>query len=228
MKIGVITIFPTIFDGFVSSSLIAKAVERELLSIDRINPRDFASPPHYNVDDTPYGGGPGMVMKPEPVVKAVTHLKERLPDAPVIFLSPSGATFTQERAEAYSKHESLILLCGRYEGLDQRAIDLVVDEEISIGDYVLMGGEVPAMAVIEAVVRLRPEVLGNSASAQQDSFSGDSRLLEAPQYTKPRVYADMPVPDVLLSGDHKKIGLWRREQSIAKTARVRPDLIRNK
>jgi tRNA (guanine37-N1)-methyltransferase len=225
MHFAIATLFPGIFEGFLSSSLIGKARERALLSITLIPIRDFADPPHHSVDDTPYGGGPGMVMKPEPLVRAVEHAKTLCPSAKVIYLSPSGRPFTQRTAEALSREQEVILLCGRYEGIDQRVVELVVDEEISIGDYVLMGGETAAMAIIEATTRLIPSVLGNRESSSTDSFTSYGGLLEGPHYTKPREYRGLMVPDVLLSGDHRRIDAWRRDQSRHKTGRIRPELI---
>ncbi len=226
MKIEILTIFPEIFSGFLSSSLIKKGIQKEDLSISFTNFRSFAEPPHNKVDDTPYGGGAGMVMKPEPIVAAIESAKKKLPDAKVILLSPSGEPFTQHKAKKLSSLPELILLCGRYEGIDQRAIDLVVDEEISIGDYVLMGGEIPAMALIEAVTRLIPGILGNEESILHESFADG--LLEAPHYTRPAEFRGAGVPEVLLSGDHKEIKLWRAEQGLKLTQSRRPDLYSKK
>lgn len=226
--ITVLTIFPDIFDGFLNSSLIHKAQEKNLLRINLINIRDFASPPHFQVDDTPYGGGAGMVMKPEPLVLATEHAKKEFPTAKVILLTPTGKLFTQEDAQQFSSLDSLILIAGRYEGVDQRVSDLVVDQEISIGDYVLMGGEVPAMVIIETTARLMQDVLGNNESIKQESFSSNSQhqaQLEGPQYTRPVEFRGLKVPDVLLSGNHKNIAAWKMEKSLAKTKLNRPDLI---
>jgi tRNA (guanine37-N1)-methyltransferase len=228
MRLEILTIFPEIFSGFIQSSLVKKAIERDLVKINLVNIRDFASPPHYHVDDTPYGGGAGMLMKPEPLSAAIEDSKKRLPSGRTILLTPSGQPFRQEKAEELSTTEEIILICGRYEGVDQRVIDLFVDEQISIGDYVLMGGEVPAMAVVEAIARLKDNVLGNSDSIKHDSFSrevGLPRVLEAPHYTRPPVFRGHPVPEVLLSGDHKKIEEWRRRESLARTRLYRPDLL---
>lgn len=229
MKIDVLTIFPEIFSGFISSSIISKALEKRLIEINLCNIRDFASPPHFQVDDSPYGGGAGMTMKPEPLSLAIEDSKRRLPKAPVLLLSPSGAKFSQSKAQTFSKNSELIFVCGRYEGIDQRAIDLLVDEEISIGDYVLMGGEIPAMVVTEAVVRLIPGVLGNADSTSFESFSDlGELLLEAPQYTRPPEFRGRAVPEVLLSGNHKAISDWRLEQSRKRTSERRPDLLKNR
>ncbi len=221
MNIIVLTIFPELFDGFRSTGLFGKAVEKELLSFDAINIRDFAEPPHYHVDDAPYGGGPGMVMKPEPLAKAIRCAKKKLPEATCIALTAAGKTFQQSDARRLSAND-LILLCGRYEGIDQRLIDSLVDEEISIGDYVLMGGEIPAMAVLEATSRLLPGVLGNPDSIDCESFSEklpQGAILESPQYTRPADFEGAKVPEVLLSGDHKRIQEWRKEQSLERTRR---------
>lgn len=223
MKIAVLTIFPEIFQSFLSTSLLSKAIKNNILSIDVINFRDFASPPHYKVDDEPYGGGAGMLLKPEPIVYAVEKVKETMKDAHVILLSASGTTFTQEKAKEYSQKENLIFICGRYEGVDQRVIDLAVDEEISIGNYVLMGGEIPSMAIIEATTRLIPNVIGNSESVITESFQ--ENLLEAPQYTRPEEFRGLKVPNVLISGHHENIKKWRKEKALEKTKNIKPELL---
>jgi tRNA (guanine37-N1)-methyltransferase len=225
MRIAIVTIFPQLFDGFLQASLINKALARNLIQIEVTDLRKYSPPPHYRVDDIPYGGGPGMVMKPEPLFDAVTALKASYPQARTILMSPAGAVLTQNKAASLSLERELIVVCGRYEGIDQRFIDLVIDEEISIGDYVLMGGEVPAMAVIEACTRLLPGVIGNPDSLACESF-GESSLLEAPQYTRPPVFRGKSVPEVLLSGDHAKIDKWRQSQAQELTARRRPELIK--
>lgn len=226
MKIGVLSIFPGIFSGFFSSSLIEKAQTKGLLSFILSDIRDFADPPHYAVDDVPYGGGAGMVMKAEPICRAIEAARKELPRARVVLLSAGGQRFSQAHAARLSTQEELILVCGRYEGVDQRAIDLAVDEEISIGDYVLMGGEVAAMVVIEAVTRLIPSVLGNAESLACESFDSKdgALLLEAPHYTRPADFRGHAVPEVLLSGDHRKIETWRKDQAVARTRERRPDL----
>lgn len=220
MKVEILTIFPELFSGFLASSLIAKAQSRSLLHISTLNIRDFSDPPHNHVDDIPYGGGPGMLMKPEPLARAIEAARSRLPNAKVILLSASGSTFTQSKAAELSALSELILICGRYEGVDQRVIDLFVDEEISIGDYVLMGGEVPAMALLEACTRLIPGVVGNEESIQSESFrsSDPHAQLEAPHYTRPPEYRGLTVPQVLMSGNHKKISEWRLQESKKLTA----------
>lgn len=217
-----LTIFPEIFNGFLTTSLIGKAIERDLISIETTNIRDYADPPHKRVDDTPYGGGAGMVMMAEPIIRAVRDLKKRSPNAKVICTSARGESFTQKKAAELSQVSELIILCGRYEGIDQRAIELVVDEEISIGDYVIMGGEVASMVIIEALTRLIPGVLGNQESVSTESFQKD--LLEAPQYTKPQTVEGKDVPNILLSGDHKKIAEWREKESRAATLRIKGKL----
>ncbi len=224
MKIALLSIFPKIFEGFISSSLIEKALKKELIQITTRDIRDFAEPPHYQVDDIPYGGGAGMVMKPEPLVKAIRATKQELPNAVVVLLTPSGKQFNQRIAESLSGKD-LILVAGRYEGVDQRAIDLEVDLELSIGDYILMGGEIAAMAVIEATTRLLPGVLGNENSARSESFSNlETSQLEAPKYTRPQNFEGLDVPEVLLSGNHSAINKWRQDEGIKLTQEVRPDL----
>lgn len=233
MKIALLTIFPEIFSSFLETSLIGKAIDRGLLDIRAVNIRTFAEPPHYTVDDTPYGGGAGMVMRPEPLAKALEHTKQQLPQAKTVLMSPAGVPFSQSKAQNLKLQQELILLCGRYEGIDQRIIDAYVDEEISIGDYVIMGGEVAAMVVIEATTRLIEQVLGNADSVRNESFAnsrgdGLENLLEAPHYTRPPEFAGKKVPEVLLSGNHSKIEEWRREQAFERTRRLRPDLLPNK
>lgn len=223
-KIELLTIFPDIFTSFLKTSLVGKAIERNLLEVRTTNIRDFAAPPHWKVDDSPYGGGAGMVMMAEPLFKAIEMARTRLPQARVVLLSPGGARFTQAKAHELAMLDSVIFVCGRYEGIDQRVVDLAVDEEISIGDFVVMGGEVPAMCVIEACLRLQPDVIHNSESIVFESFSphlGDETLLESPQYTRPEEFRGARVPDVLLSGNHKLIATWRADQSRKKTARVK-------
>lgn len=227
MKIEILTIFPGIFSGFLNTSLIEKSIQKGLLTVTLTNIRDFAAEPHRKVDDIPYGGGAGMVMKPEPLFAATQAAKGRLPHAPVLLLSASGSPFTQQRAYELSNVEELILVCGRYEGVDQRFIDLCVDAEVSIGDYVLMGGEVPAMVLIEACLRLRDAVLHNPASIHQESFGGaqgQDALLEAPQYTRPALFENRPVPKVLQGGNHAEILEWKQNESLDRTKRLRPDL----
>jgi tRNA (guanine37-N1)-methyltransferase len=223
-NIEILTIFPGIFESFLKTSLVAKAITRGLLAVKTTNIRDFSSPPHHKVDDSPYGGGAGMVMMVEPLVKAIESAKERRPSARVILLSPGGPRFTQAKAKELSELDSIIFVCGRYEGIDQRAIDLAIDEELSIGDFVVMGGEVPAMLVMEASLRLRPDVIHNDESTAFESFSpalGDGSLVESPQYTRPEEYRGKKVPDILLSGNHKAISDWRLAESKRKTNKLR-------
>ena len=220
MKISVLTIFPEMFSAFLQASLLGKAIENKLLSVNLINIRDFAEPPHNRVDDEPYGGGAGMVMKPEPLSAAIESAKKNLPNAPVVLLSPGGELFNQQEAEKFSKLDGLILVCGRYEGVDQRVIDTLIDREISIGNYVLMGGEVAAMVMIEASARLIEDVVGNPESLLQESFSPkDRNVIEGPQYTRPAEFRGETVPEVLLSGNHKLIAEWRKEKALEKTKR---------
>ena len=222
MKFKVLTLFPNMFDGFLSESIIKRAIENEKIDISVHNIRDYANNKHNQVDDTPYGGGSGMLLMCEPVFKAVEDVKTS--KSKVIMLSPDGEKFTQEKAYELSKEEDLILLCGHYEGFDER-INTIVDEKISIGDYVLTGGELPAMVLIDSISRLVDGVIKED-SHLNESFNDD--LLDYPQYTKPREYKGMKVPDVLLSGNHKKIDEWRKEEAIKKTKEQRPDLIDKK
>lgn len=223
MRIDVLTIFPEMFAGPMSASMIGLAQSRELLHLGVHDIRHWAHDKHRTTDDYPYGGGPGMVMKPEPIFEAVEAVSAGLDPAPtVVFFSPGGARFDQATAREFSQHEHLLFVCGRYEGFDERVLSLA-DRELSIGDYVLTGGELPAMVVIDAVTRLLPGVLGDDESAVDESFS--EGLLEYPQYTRPPEFRGLAVPEVLRSGDHARIARWRREQAILKTARVRPDLL---
>ncbi len=223
MNIAVCTIFPELFTPFFDTGLLGKAVGRGIVRPEVINPRDFTTDRHRTVDDMPYGGGAGMVMKPEPLVAAVEHAVSRVGRGRVIYMSPSGRPLTQKMAERLSAEETLIILCGRYEGIDQRVIDGWVDEEISIGDYVLNGGEVAAMVLIEAVTRLLPGVVGNPDSVQEESHT--IGLLEYPQYTRPAQFRGMRVPDILLSGHHGNVAAWRRYMMLRRTMDVRPDLL---
>lgn len=229
-KVEVLTIFPQIFESFLATSLVRKQIEAGKVEFRVTNIRDYASPPHFNVDDSPYGGGPGMVMRPEPLVAAIEAARSRLPGAPVVLFSPAGRTFSQTLAREWSRQQSLILVCGRYEGVDQRVVDLTVDVELSIGDYILMGGEVPAMVVTEACLRLVEGTVGNADSLIAESFeeSHGGGLLEAPQYTRPPVFRDLEVPEVLRSGDHAAISRWRNSEALRRTTERRPDLLRKK
>jgi tRNA (guanine37-N1)-methyltransferase len=226
LRIDVITIFPELFEPFRRTGVLGGACERGLIALEAHDLRRWTRDRHRTVDDIPYGGGPGMVMKPEPLVAAIEALagaKGPGRRAHVALLSPQGAPFTGQRAKELAGVEQLVLVCGRYEGVDQRVIELAVDEEISIGDYVLAGGEVAAMAVIEAVSRFVPFVLGNPDSAVSESF--EQGRLEGPQYTRPVEFRGLVVPEVLRSGDHAKIARWRTERGQERTERRRPDLL---
>ncbi len=226
LRIDVITIFPELFEPFRKLGVLGGAVEKGLLELEAHDLRRFTQDKHRTVDDIPYGGGPGMVMKPEPLVEAIEAIAGRKGperNARVVLLSPQGTPFSQEVAENWARDEHLVLVCGRYEGIDQRVIELAVDQETSIGDYVVSGGEVPAMAVIEAVSRFVPGVLGNPESARTESFQ--ERMLEGPQYTRPVDYRGQIVPPVLRSGDHGRIADWRKKQARNRTQERRPDLI---
>ena len=230
MKLALITLFPEVIDNFADYGVTGRAVSEKKIDLRCFNPRDFTTDKHRIVDDRPYGGGPGMVMRCEPLKAAVEAAKEWMiedaeADSRVIYLSPQGKRLVQARTEELAT-ENLILIAGRYEGIDQRVIDTLVDEEISIGDYVLSGGELPALVLIDAILRHVPGVLGHADSAEQDSFTDGS--LDWPHYTRPEIFEDQTVPEVLLSGDHKVIENWRRQQATAKTRRMRPDLILNR
>lgn len=220
MKIDVITLFPEMLQGFTSSSILKKAQEKGQIQICVTNPRDFTLDKHRTCDDKPFGGGSGMVLKPEPIFQAVEKVKS--PEAKIVLMTPQGKRFTQDKALELSKFNHLVLICGHYEGIDERIRTILADEEISIGDYVLTNGALAAAVVIDAVARLIPGVLGNPESTQDESFS--KGLLEYPQYTRPRVFQGMGIPEILLSGDHKKIDQWRHEQAIERTKKRRPDL----
>lgn len=222
MRIDILTLFPEMLKGFLEQSMMKRAAESGAVTFRIINPRDFTTDVHHTTDDRPYGGGPGMVMKPEPLFAAIESVKE--PDSKVIYLSPQGTPFVQSGAERLTESPHLILLCGHYEGVDERVLCSLVDEEISIGDYVLTNGALAAAVLIDATVRLLPGVLGGGeAATEAESFS--SGILDHPHYTRPERFRDMQVPEVLLSGNHAAIQAWRREQAEAKTRRVRPDLL---
>ena len=226
MWIGVITLFPDMFKAITEQGVSGRAVKNGLIQVQCWNPRDFTHDKHRTVDDRPYGGGPGMLMMVQPLRDAITAAKVAAGgDAKVIYLSPQGRRLDQPGVEELSTNEKLILICGRYEGIDERIITSLVDEEWSIGDYVLSGGELPAMTLIDAVSRLVPGVLGKMASAEQDSFS--EGLLDCPHYTRPECLDGESVPSVLLSGNHENIKHWRAEQSLIRTFIRRPDLINN-
>ncbi|MGJ9458837.1 tRNA (guanosine(37)-N1)-methyltransferase TrmD [Oceanobacillus sp. CF4.6] len=226
MHIDILTLFPEMFPGVLNSSILKKAREREKFSYNLVNFREYTENKHMKVDDYPYGGGAGMVLTPQPVFDAVSDVKkDGKTDPRVILMCPQGETFTQQKAEELAKEEHLIFICGHYEGYDERIREHLVTDELSIGDYVLTGGELGAMAVVDSVVRLLPEVLGNKASAPEDSFS--TGLLEHPHYTRPADFRGMKVPDILMSGDHAKIRDWRKEESLKRTYKRRRDLLEN-
>ncbi|MHA2854839.1 tRNA (guanosine(37)-N1)-methyltransferase TrmD [Paenibacillus lautus] len=248
MRIDVLTLFPEMFDGVFHSSILGKAAEKEIVNLNAINFRQYAGNKHGQVDDTPYGGGGGMVLKPDPIFAAVEDILASNPNEisnhgegahpageisveitgaakppRVILMCPQGETFTQKKAEELSQEEHLVFICGHYEGYDERIREFLVTDELSIGDYVLTGGELPAMVVIDSVVRLLPGVLGNETSAVTDSFS--TGLLEYPHYTRPAEFRGWKVPDILLSGHHANIDVWRREQALKRTWERRPELL---
>jgi len=225
MRIDVITIFPEMIANAVEYSIVKRAQENGLLEIVVHNLRDFAHNQHRSVDDYCYGGGAGMLMKPEPLFEAVKSISSVVGDTKIILLSPQGKLLTQDMARRLSLVDHLILICGRYKGVDERVRQNLITDEISIGDYVLSGGEIPALALIDAVSRLIPGVLGDYESAQDDSFS--EGILDCPHYTRPAEYQGMRVPEVLLSGDHKRIREWQRQQALICTYHKRPDLLRS-
>ncbi len=224
MKIELLTIFPEMFESFLSASIIGRAREAGLLDIHATDIRPYSQNKHKNTDDYPFGGGAGMLMLAQPIADAMKAVTRPPFQGKRIYMSPRGVPLTQALAQQLSQEEQLVILCGHYEGVDQRVLDKYIDMEISVGDYVLTGGETAAMVLIDCVSRLVPGVLGSAESAGDESFSNDG-LLEYPQYTRPRVFEDMEVPEVLLNGDHKKISQWRREQALLATARMRPDLL---
>jgi tRNA (guanine37-N1)-methyltransferase len=225
MRIDILCLFPEIFTSPLNESIVKRAREQGLVNIMVHNIRDYTHDKHHTVDDYPYGGGPGMVLKPEPIFEAAEAVKKQhvMSEMPIILLTPQGRLFSQSVAQELSLHPSLMLICGHYEGLDERVCEYLATDEISIGDYVLGGGELAALVVVDAVVRLIPGVLGSQYSAGSDSHSNG--LLEYPQYTRPDVYQDWPVPSVLLSGNHGEIAQWRRRQAILRTAKRRHDLL---
>lgn len=221
LRIDIITLFPDMLTGYLGQSMMKRAQQQDAVRFDFINPRDFTTDVHHTTDDRPFGGGPGMVMKPEPLFAAIESVKT--PGSLVIHLTPQGRPFSQPLAESLASHTHLILLCGHYEGIDERVIDALVDTEISIGDYVLTNGALAAAVLIDATVRLLPGVLGGEGAAQQDSFS--SGLLDHPHYTRPETFRGLSVPDILLSGNHAAINAWRRDQALHRTRQRRPDLL---
>jgi tRNA (guanine37-N1)-methyltransferase len=223
LRFDIVSIFPGMFESPFGDSIIQRAREEGLLDIHVHDLRDYSLNKHRKVDDSPFGGGVGMVMNVEPIARAITAVKKEVPESRTILLSPGGRPFDQEKAWELSSLPSLILICGRYEGIDERIRLHYVDEEISIGDYVLTGGELPAMVLVEAISRLLPGVLGDPESVVEESFHDD--LLEYPQYTRPRDYEGLKVPEILVSGDPKKIRDWQKAEALKKTAQVRPDLL---
>lgn len=226
MRFDIITIFPEIFSEVFDFGIVRRAVEASLIEIHIHDLRDYAHDRHRQVDDRPFGGGAGMVMKPEPLFLAVEAVTKGEPDASVALLSPQGRLFSQPVAEEYAHKPRLVLICGRYEGVDERVVEHLITDEVSIGDYVLSGGEMPAMVVVDAVTRLIPGALGCEQSAERESFSNG--LLDYPHYTRPAEYRELKSPEVLLSGNHAEIERWRRRKSLEKTLRRRPDLVQDR
>ena len=228
MRIDVLTIFPKMFDAVLGESIIKRAQEKKVVEINIIDLRLFSRDKHRKVDDKPFGGGPGMVMNAEPFFEAVNYIRRKTKDlrlkTRIALLSPKGRRFDQAAALKLSRYEHIVLLCGHYEGIDERVAKHLVDDEISIGDFVLTGGELPAMVIIDGIVRLLPGALGDENSCKDESFS--EALLEYPHYTRPADYSGMKVPDVLLSGDHEKIKQWRKKEAVKITRKKRPDLLK--
>ncbi len=224
MRFHIMTLFPEIFHSYMNESIMKRAIEKGIIEVYIYNIRDFSNNKHKKVDDYPFGGGAGMVMTPQPIYDTYRHIIDthNIKDPRVIYLTPKGKTHNQTIATNMSKLDDVILLCGHYEGVDQRIIDLIVTDEVSIGDYVLTGGELPALILIDSISRLIPGVLGQEESFEDESFSND--LLEYPHYTRPREFMDLSVPDILLSGNHKKIEQWRNDESVRITKERRPDL----
>lgn len=224
MNFHVMTLFPDMIMSGMNTSITGRAIERGLLSVDAVNIRDFSKNKHLKVDDYPYGGGAGLVMQAEPVYLAYESIVEKTKKKPrVIFVTPCGNTFNQTMAEEFAREEELVILCGHYEGIDERVLEMIVTDYVSIGDYVLTGGELPAMVMMDCISRLVPGVLNNGLSAEFESFH--ENLLEYPQYTRPEEFMGRKVPEILLSGHHENVEKWRREQSIMRTAKFRPDLL---
>ena len=224
MQYDILTIFPGMIEAYLQEGILARAVRAGIIRVEITDIRDFARGPHRSTDDRPFGGGDGMVMKPGPLYRALDAVPRTREGSEVILLTPQGERFTQKMAWELAEYEQLILVCGRYEGIDERIRELAIDRELSVGDYVLSGGELGALIVMDAVSRLIPGVLGGERSNKEDTF--EDGLLEYPQYTRPRIFEGMEVPDVLLSGNHEKIRLWRKTQSLKRTLAKRPDLLR--
>lgn len=225
MNYHVLTLFPEMIENGMNTSITGRAITKGLLSLEAINIRDFAFNKHQKVDDYPYGGGAGMLMQAEPVYLSYESIAERIGRKPrVIFLTPQGKTFNQDMAKEFALEEDLVFLCGHYEGIDERVLEEIVTDYVSIGDYVLTGGELPAMVMMDSISRMVPGVLNNQESGETESFAGN--LLEYPQYSRPEEWMGKKVPSILLSGDHKKVDEWRREQAILRTIERRPDLLK--
>jgi tRNA (guanine37-N1)-methyltransferase len=225
MRFDVLTLFPGIFQGYLGQSLLKRAIDAALVEVHLHDIRDYSKDKHHSVDDRPFGGGPGMVLQVEPVVACAESVRQEGGEGPLVMLTPQGRPLSQATVERLARHRRILLLCGRYEGFDERIREILKPEEISLGDFILNGGEVAAMAVIDAVIRLVPGVLGDEDSNQDDSFSGPHRRLEFAQYTRPREYRGLQVPEVLLSGNHEEIGRWREQNSIERTRQRRADLL---
>lgn len=225
LDVEIVTLFPELFDSFLRASLLGKAIAAGIVSVTRTNPRDHAPGKHRSVDDTPYGGGPGMVMRPEPLVSAIEAIEAARGRAHRVLLSPSGTLLRHETVTALLARRRVMLICGRYEGIDERVPATMADDVLSIGDYVLAGGEIAAAVVLEAMARLVPGVIGDPASAVDESFSVSAGRLEYPQYTRPPDFRGAAVPEVLLSGDHEAIERWRRREALRRTLARRPDLV---
>lgn len=226
MRFDIVTLFPDMFPGYLSQSLLNKAIQNEIVEIHVHNLRDYSTDKHNKIDDRPYGGGPGMILSVEPVIRCIQSVQSMADDpGQVIVMTPQGQRLCQPTVESLAKRSRMILLCGRYEGFDQRVIDILDPMELSIGDYILNGGEVAAMVVVDSLVRMVPGVLGDEKSSWDDSFSRGNRMLEYPQYTRPPEFEGHQVPEILLSGNHKKIEQWRKAQSLAKTKMRRQDLL---
>ncbi len=227
MRFDVVTLFPDLFSGYLKQSLLNKAIDEQIVDVQTHDLRNWSIDKHQSVDDRPFGGGPGMVLRVEPVVECVEALRAASPQVPdhLVLFTPSGRKLNQQIVEELSGKQRIIMLCGRYEGFDQRVIDILQPDELSIGDFVLNGGEVAAMVLIDSITRLVPGVLGDERSHHDDSFSTGNRMLEGEQYTRPREYRGHDVPEVLLSGDHQRIAVWRKERSLERTKQRRADLL---
>jgi len=227
VDVAVVTLFPEMFAPLAQFGVVGRAIQRNLARVTPVDPRDFASDVHGRVDDRPYGGGPGMVIRVEPFATAITAARGQVPSgSPVVFLSPQGKPFDQATAQRYAALPGLVLVAGRYEGFDERLIETVADEEVSVGDFVMSGGEIAALAVLDATLRLRPGVLGDEQSAEEESFAAG--LLDYPHYTRPEIAHGRPVPRVLMEGNHEAIRRWRRKQALGRTSLRRPDLLRSR